>query len=174
MFLGRDSVCESPLVRFFTGSALFAALFVGSTLGAFAERSPSQPWVDDTIQTSLDACLHGAAQSGKTRSIENCYTVAENHYDLAVDAAYLAALKHLDAVSAARLRQTQATWLAYRKDVYNLTSAPWSGDRGTIVGSQMSQSEIIAQKARLLEIDLVWPGFAEGDSPLEIGTQNSK
>jgi uncharacterized protein YecT (DUF1311 family) len=173
-----DWLRYAPAIRrlVFT-SALFVMLVVGFSVGALARQTPfpppSQPWVDDTIETTLNSCLKQPARS-TTISLEDCYQIAENRYDVAIDVAYRAALKHIDATSAARLRQTQATWLTYRKDVYRLMQAPWSGDRGTIVGSQMAQSEIIAQKARVLEIDLIWPGFAEAEDPLVIGTENVK
>jgi uncharacterized protein YecT (DUF1311 family) len=174
MIFSRRVVFVSPIARLFGVSALCATIVLGLTGVVMADRPPSQPWVDDTIETALDACLSKAERSGATKSIENCYTIAENRYDVALDVAYRVAVKHIDTTSAARLRQTQATWLTYRKDVYDLIQAPWSGNRGTIVGSQMAQSEIIAQKARILEIKLIWPGFAEGDSPLEIGTESTK
>jgi hypothetical protein len=63
--------------------------------------------------------------------------------------------------------------VTFRRDVVAGTHAPWTGDRGTLVELRIAQSEITSLKARILEIDLVWPGFAEGDEPLEIGTEKT-
>jgi uncharacterized protein YecT (DUF1311 family) len=106
--------------------------------------------------------------------MRDCYQAADARYEAALHAAYTTALAHLDAASAARLRQSQASWIAYRKDVRALMQAPWQGDRGTIVPLLMHQSENASLKARILEIDLVWPGFALGDEPLQIGSGTKK
>ncbi len=160
--------------------ALYAILVFGSTVDASARQSPplpppSQPWVDDTIETALNACLTNPAQSRTTIAIDECYGTAEKHYEAAMGAAYETALKHVDSVTAARLRESQKSWVAFRKDVRAVNGAPWVYDnRGTIIGSLIAQSDDISLKARILQIDLIWPGFALGDEPLEIRTENEK
>ncbi len=144
-------------------------LLVLTSTATVLARQPSQPYVNDTIDAALDECLSAPLGSATTLSMLDCYQTAQTKYEAAIDAAYRTALTHVDSTSAARLRQSQAAWLIFRKNVLAATRAPWTGDRGTIVGLQTAQSEVISLRARILEIDLVWPGFAEGDEPLKIG-----
>ena len=148
-------------------SLAFALAVLGCTHPSSA-LSPSTPYVRDNVGTKLDACLHDPATK-TTIDISKCYDTARTAYASALDAAFAKALAHLDATSAERLRTSEKSWEAYRKDETHAEQGPWVTGRGTIVGSQIAQVDVAALKQRIIEIDLLWPGLAVGDQPLEIG-----
>lgn len=146
---------------------------IASSLAAFcacsfalpAARAAEHPSLPDPVAAALDRCL-AKPSTESTLDVRDCYRTAARGYETRIASTYASILKHVDPASQSLVRNSQQAWLAYRNRVLAVDRGSWTGDRGTIVGIEIDEANVSALRARLVELRVVWPGFAGEDASL--------
>lgn len=134
----------APAFRFFRTTALALALV--ASLPAVADPA------EDQTAAALSRCLALAANASTAGQVE-CEATALRNYDRRMNLAYAALLRRLPAAAAARLRQTQRAWIAYRDAETASRAALYATRQGTMYVPMAADAAatVVGDRARLLE-----------------------
>ena len=133
---------------------LFAALLAALPLPALAQDGDTA----DPIDQALTACLD-APEGQSTMGMITCADAAYESWDKALNEAYANLLDGMEKDSAAKLKESQRKWIAWRDAEFAFQGGAWTEEYGTLmrVTLALARSDIV--RARVL----VLRSYAQGN-----------
>ena len=126
---------------------LIAALLAALAFPALAQEEATT----DPIDTALQACLD-TPDNQSTMGMIACADEAYQAWDKALNEAYAALLDGMDNDSAAKLKEAQRKWIAYRDAEFAFQEGPWTADLGSLISVTLALARADIVRARVLTL----------------------
>ncbi len=124
---------------------LLAAVLAALALPAFAQEEDTTDPIDQALTQCLDS-----PDGQSTMGMIACADQAYESWDKELNTAYAALLEGMEKDSAAKLKEAQRKWIAYRDGEFAFQAGAWTEDLGTAmhVTLALARSDIV--RARVL------------------------
>jgi uncharacterized protein YecT (DUF1311 family) len=126
---------------------LIAALFAALPLTALAQEGDNT----DPIDARLTQCLD-APDGQSTMGMIACADEAYAAWDKELNTAYAALLDGMEKDSAAKLKEAQRKWVAYRDSEFAFQEGAWTEDLGSLIRVTIALARADIVRARVLTL----------------------